>query len=397
MNPYISWALVLVVAGSLGWYYTNVPHPKAKTAAKTLTEKVESVQETKKPKRKAKKTSSAPPAPAAKPKEKPSVKATAPVAEKVKEDDNKEFARQLAAAREGVNPASKGKVSGKEKPAKEPVVNPLESGSSEVSGSRGSTRASSTTGADADDDLSPAGSPKVPAAGGVSDMLEPPAPSASVLRLTGSLESAPKKQKQQAFKPVETKKQRQQRLKNEERKRQTQEAEQERRKLLEKQLHTAREAERREAARSKKPAPVNAWNTNTASTATNGASKPAPIQDPGLLDTFEVKTPTASTAAPSASNDSKQGKWAQELPSEEEQMRILGVSSSDDWTTVSSGKKGKKKADKADEGVSDASVPEAPAPSSFVEPKLPKVEKTYLPESFRTGKKNHPLDSDWAA
>lgn len=181
MNPYISWALVLVVAGSLGWYYTNVPHPKAKTAAKTLTEKVESVQETKKPKRKAKKTSSAPPAPAAKPKEKPSVKATAPVAEKVEEDDNKEFARQLAAAREGVTPASKGKASGKEKPAKEPVVNHLESGSSEVSGSRGSTRASSTTGADADDDLSPAGSPKVPAAGGVSDMLEPPADRKSVV------------------------------------------------------------------------------------------------------------------------------------------------------------------------------------------------------------------------
>ncbi|GAD95114.1 hypothetical protein AOR_1_394074 [Paecilomyces variotii No. 5] len=390
MNPYISWALVLVVAGGLGWYYTNVPHPKAKAVTKPLIEKVESVQETKKPKRKAKKASPAP-APAAKPKEKPSTKETAPFPEKAEEDDNKEFARQLAAAREGVTPVPKTKPSGKEKRTKEPVANHLESGSSEVSGS---TRASSTTGADADDDLSPAGSPSVnpTAAGHVSDMLEPPAPGASVLRLTGSLETAPKKQKQQSFKPVETKKQRQQRLKNEERKRQTQEAEQERRKLLEKQLHTAREAERREAARSKQPTPANAWNTTPA--ATNGASKPAPVQDVGLLDTFEDKTPTATA---SSSSDSKQGKWTQALPSEEEQMRILGVSGTDDWTTVSSGKKGKKKTDKADEGVSDVSVPEVVAPSSFVEPKLPKVEKTYLPESFRTGKKNHPLDSDWAA
>ncbi|KAL1862338.1 hypothetical protein Plec18170_001164 [Paecilomyces lecythidis] len=397
MNPYISWALVLVVAGGLGWYYTNVPNPKAKAATKPLIEKIESVQETKKSKRKAKKASPAP-APTTKPKEKALAKEKAPVAEKAEEDDNKEFARQLAAAREGITPVPKSKPSGKEKRAKEPVANHLESGSSEVSGS---TRASSTTGADADDDLSPAGSPSVhpsvPAAGQVSDMLEPPAPSASVLRLTGALETAPKKQKQQAFKPVETKKQRQQRLKNEERKRQTQEAEQERRKLLEKQLHTAREAERREAARSKQPAPANAWNTNTTPSATNGASKPAPIQDAGLLDTFEDKTPTASTATASSSKDSKQGKWTQALPSEEEQMRILGVSGADDWTTVSSGKKGKKKADKADEGVSDASVPEVVAPSTFIEPKLPKVEKTYLPESFRTGKKNHPLDSDWAA
>lgn len=54
MNPYISWALLLVVAGGLGWYY-NAPNPKAKPTVKPAAEKIESATGVKKPKKKAKK------------------------------------------------------------------------------------------------------------------------------------------------------------------------------------------------------------------------------------------------------------------------------------------------------------------------------------------------------
>jgi hypothetical protein len=228
-------------------------------------------------------------------------------------------------------------------------------------------------------------------------MLEAPSPGASVLRVTGNIESEAKKQKAQNFKQVETKKQRQNRLKNEARKQQVQEAEVERRKLLEKQLHTARESERQEAARSKPPT-SNAWQTQGAKPAVNGSSQPAATPAPAaaaaaapvqLLDTFEP-----STASPA------QKKWDQNLPSEEEQLRILGASSvDDDWTTVSSKKVSKKKGGRADESVSEASASEsqpalvAPAP---IEPRVT-VTPTYLPDILRSREKGHPLDSDWAA
>lgn len=383
MNPYISWAILLVVAGGLGWYYTSGSAPKAKTAVRAAVEKTEAAVAPPK-KQKARK-----PKPSESAAKKPEVKTVVspPTSEDEQPDedvDRKEMALRLAAIKNGTPlPAAPSSKSQKKKQKK---AAHLESGS----------HASSTTGAEADDDLSPAASPQVNAAtsaGYVSDMLEAPAPGASVLRVTGNMESEPKKQKVQSFKQVETKKQRQQRLKNEARKEQIQEAENERRKLLEKQLHTARESERREAARSQAPT-SNAWQTKAAPS-TNGASQPpvtapvaaaAPVQ---LLDTFEP-----SQAAPA------QKKWDQNLPSEEEQMRILGASKADeDWTTVPS-KKTKKKGGKADESVSDASASEsqpAPvAPLAAPEPRVT-VTPTYIPDILRSREKGHPLDSDWTA
>ncbi|KAJ6180865.1 hypothetical protein N7519_011326 [Penicillium mononematosum] len=333
MNPYISWAILLVVAGGLGWYYTNGTTPKA-NVIRTAVEKTETTVAPKKSKRK----------PSSRP----------PTTEDEKPDeeiDRKEMARRMAGLKTNA-PAQPAPT--KPAPTKSQKKNKKKAAQLDVS----DTRASSTTGAEADDDLSSAGSPSVnatvPSAGYVSDMLEAPAPT--------------KKQKPQAFKEVETKKQRQQRLKNEARKQQVQEAEVERKKLLEKQLHTAREAERREAARSTAPA-ANAWQTkgNAAPVKTNGngGSHPAPAN----------------------------------LPSEEEQMRLLGAAKGDDeWTTVSK-KQPKKKGAKSDESVSETSAsenqstPVAPAP---VEPRVT-VTPTYLPDILRSREKGHPLDSDWAA
>lgn len=396
MNPYLSWALLLVVAGGLGWYY-NGPTPKAKAPIKPVVEKTESALGVKKPKRKANKKPE-PSAPAAKAEEKPAYVPQTEEADQADEEiDQKEMAKRFAAVRDGTISQS-GKSQKKKNNKKTATLAQPESGNNERSTSRVSNRTSSTTGADADDDLSPAGSPQVSAAvptNDVSDMLEAPAPGASVLRVTGSMEEAQKKkQKPQSFKQVETKKQRQQRLKNEARKQQVQEAEQERRKLLEKQLHSAREAERQQAAQVKPAAPqANAWQTKPVSNASNGAPKVAPAAAPkvDLLDTFE---PEAKSSQPTS------GEWDQGLPSEEEQMRILEAGD-DQWTTVSS-KKIKKKGGKADEG--EGSAPEtqstpapaaAPAPTP-VEPKV-KVTPTYLPDALRSGQKGHPLDSDWAA
>lgn len=372
MNPYLSWALLLVVAGSLGWYYTNGNTPKAKTTVRSVVEKTEATMAPKKPKqKKAPKPSEAAP-------KKTDVKTVVspPTTEDEKPEDDvdqKEMARRLAAIKNGTSQSQAPK--NQKKKAKK--ANQLESGS----------HASSTTGADADDDLSPANSPQVNAAssgGYVSDMLEAPAPAASVLRVTGNVESEPKKQKPQSFKQVETKKQRQNRLKNEARKQQVQEAEEQRRQLLEKQLHSARESERREAARSQPPS-TNAWQSKEAPKA-NGTTAPvaaAPVQ---LLDTFEP-----SPAAPAAK------KWDSGLPSEEEQIRILGAAE-DEWTTVGT-KKPKKKSGKTDESVSETSASEtqpAPVAPVAVEPRVT-VTPTYIPDILRSTQKGHPLDSDWAA
>ncbi|CAG8091626.1 unnamed protein product [Penicillium olsonii] len=383
MNPYISWAILLVVAGGLGWYYTGGSTPKAKTVIRSTAEKTEAAVAPKKQKRKSK------PAPEPATAKKPEVQTVVspPTTEDEKPDeeiDRKEMARRMAGMKAGPPAAAPA-------PTKSQKKNKKKSAQLDVS----DTRASSTTGAEADDDLSPAASPSVnatvPSAGYVSDMLEAPAAGASVLRVTGNVENQPKKQKAQTFKEVETKKQRQQRLKNEARKQQVQEAEVERKKLLEKQLHTARESERREAARSSAPA-GNAWQTKEAPAKANGASHPAPVAAAAapvdLLDTFESSAPAPK-------------KWQQNLPSEEEQMRLLeATNGNDEWTTVSKVKKQpKKKGGKTDESVSETSASEnqsAPVAPVPVEPRVT-VTPTYLPDILRSREKGHPLDSDWAA
>ncbi|KAL8851275.1 MAG: hypothetical protein Q9221_003805 [Calogaya cf. arnoldii] len=274
------------------------------------------------------------------------------------EIDNREFAKQMAGLKTGStltsNEGSKSKNNTKKqgKQVELPLssYNPLVPQVNGASGSKDLSNPSSTARADADDDLSPVASPQPGAteaatSGDVSDMLEAPTKGPSVLRLTGveepRRESRPKKVVQEA----ETKKQRQNRRKKEEQRAAREEDERERRVLLEKQLRSAREAEGRPAKNGLGAAPAtSAWNkpstnnilsSNAAPTASNGS----------LLDTFDDgPKPTingnASRQQNTASADTKQ--WHKEVPSEEEQLRILSeMEGNGGWNTVKAGKKKK--------------------------------------------------------
>jgi hypothetical protein len=199
----------------------------------------------------------------------------------------------------------------------------------------------STTGADADDDMSASASPHLSSteaaaiAGDIDDMLEAPAPGPSVLRLTEpEFRAAPRQNNFKPPKEEETKKQRQNKRKNEERKAQREEDEAARRTALEKQRRTAREA-RGEPAKNGTAAPpaTNAWASKATKPATNGAAV-------AMLDTFSGK------------ERGDEAYWKHgDLPSEEEQMRILMETDDSAWKTVSKKAKGKKKAESEDGAV----------------------------------------------
>ncbi len=276
--------------------------------------------------------------------------------------DNKEFARQLASLKTGtslnrpssINETQRTRKQGKRNEMPSEPANGAMSKNNGLLGAPDMSTASSTTGADADDDLSPAMSPEFGAtqstepAGGVSDMLEAPTKGPSVLRLTEPAVTQavrqPKPQKQ-AQEP-ETKKQRQNRQKNEEKKLLREQAEKERRVLFEKQLRAVREAEGRPAKNgmaSSKP-PTNAW-SKSADSPKPTAPEAASSHDM-LLDTFDEPTAAASNSAQryTGGMSATQKAWNRDLPSEEEQMRILNEMDNDGWNTVEKTGKGKKKA-----------------------------------------------------
>ena len=221
--------------------------------------------------------------------------------------------------------------------------------------------ASSTTGAEADDDISIPVSPEtsatdVPNASGVdvSDMLEAPAKGPSILRLVEPVNPKPVKQprEKKAAAEQETKKQRQNRQKNEEKKALREQAEKERRVLLEKQLRTAREAEGRPAKNglgtSNAPS-KSVWQKPNSNERESSAPEPPRASNGPLLDTFDDDTPQSgpnSTAVNGDVNDQSTNHSAGEkhLPSEEEQLRLLEeMNSESHWNTVAKGGKGRKK------------------------------------------------------
>lgn len=251
-----------------------------------------------------------------------------------------------------------------------------------ISSSQVTSTASSTGGTDADDDLSATNSPPFDAtttfgnAKGrdISDMLEVPAAGPSVLRLTDPNQPAPQKQAHQKKNPPteETKRQRQNRQKNEANKLAREQAEKERRVLLERQLRTAREAEGRPAkngtAASKAPI-TNAWTTpiqptniHSPSTAAASTTYAAP-----LLDTFDKENSTTKA-------------WERDLPSEEDQMRMIKeMNGEGGWKTVEPRRKRK---NTAGSGTATSSGETSEAGSGPV------------PVVF--GAAGHPNDSDWA-
>ncbi len=276
--------------------------------------------------------------------------------------DNKDFAQQLASLKTGTalnrpastNETKKTKKQGKRNEMAPEPFNDSSSKSSGLLGVQDMSTASSTTGADADDDLSPAMSPvfgatqSIAPTGGVSDMLEAPSKGPSVLRLTQPSTPQPIKQSkpQKQTPEPETKKQRQNRQKNEEKKIAREQAEMERRVSLEKQLRTAREAEGRPSknglASSRLPS-TNAW-TKPATGSMPMAAAAATNTGP-LLDTFDEPTPAATTGDQRQANGTVEEKmWDRDLPSEEDQMRMLSELNNDGWNTVEKNAKGKKKA-----------------------------------------------------
>lgn len=285
--------------------------------------------------------------------------------------DNEEFARQLSGLKIGtslkkpVTQTENKKTRKQEKRNEAPpqAMNGSALKTNGVASSQDMSTASSTTGADADDDLSPAMSPDLratqattPSSTDVSDMLEPAPKGPSILRITEPVNPQPIRQPkaQKAAPEPETKKQRQNRQKNEEKKAMREQDEKERRALLEKQRRTAREAEGRPAKNGLGPSQLpstNAWN-KPASAATDSAGPATKQSSVSLLDTFEDAPTTA--ANPHSINGGEKGMsvdekvWNNDLPSEEEQMRMITEMDSDNaWSTVAKGGKSKKKSSTA--------------------------------------------------
>jgi hypothetical protein len=263
----------------------------------------------------------------------------------------------------------------------------------------------STTGADADDDLTPATSPSLgatqnPSGKNVSDMLEPQA-FRQILKIGASEKPArsAKPQQQRSETQEKTKKQRQNEKKKEEAKAAREADEVERKKLAEQQRRTAREA-RGEPARNglqSAQAPTsNAWNRPATQTAPAQAA-PANGQ---LLDTIDnVSTGSSSEAATNGMAPTPDSTSYSNLPSEEDQLRLALEDSA--WTTVPKGKKSKK-VKAADEGSdSGASAEPAPVPVQAVKPVAAKKAENVKPASRYEVlsppviEASHPMDSDW--
>ncbi|KAI9767207.1 MAG: hypothetical protein M1840_005807 [Geoglossum simile] len=236
---------------------------------------------------------------------------------------------------------------------------------------------SSTTGADADDDLSPVASPSVRPESmggayddaGLSDMLETPKSGPSVLRLTEPAQPARTQvSRQQVFQTQETKKQRQNRKKNEAKKAEREQAEKERRVLLENQRRTVRETEGRPAKNGiggfpSKPPAMSAWAVS--GRLVNGGSRPEGTGDAPYLDTFEDNRNSHMGDPSVITTKDTFESWGRGLPPEEEQLRIIKEMSGGGWNTVPSGKKGKKKGAVGNENTgNESSGPEVQAEST---------------------------------
>lgn len=324
--------------------------------------------------------------------------------------DDKEFARQLASAKSGVDFKASNKKSGAKSKSRTVKQSTADLDSPQTSAE------TSSTGQDGDDETTPAGSPHfnavlssaAPDTSGVSDMLEPTQEGLKSIRLTGKWEDAkPKKPKvaTKAPEPVETKKQKQQRRKREEEKeRIAQSAKEHQAKGLQ-QMRTARMAEgtSNQTKADAFQVPTSVW-TAKDNQIQQSAVKQNPTNAAFLkpLDTFESKPeidacnsggvmarplseikdddstftgvngpkkdlgPPKTSAlraseremAPEMDNSLRRTtSWADDV-NEQEQMRMLTEDDPDAWSSVTN-KKDKKKAKKAEEetnGIHDAAV-----------------------------------------
>ncbi|KAL1792235.1 hypothetical protein ACET3X_009986 [Alternaria dauci] len=200
----------------------------------------------------------------------------------------------------------------------------------------------------ADEEVAPpaAYTDKAPSGKDVSDMLgeRPISPAVMSIKPSDKPAKSVKAQTQKAEVATESKKQRQNRKKAEEAKAAREEEEKARKALEEKQRRVAREA-RGEPAKNglgqSKPPASNPW-TEVSSKASRGAVQPsAPAPTGQLLDTFEAPAQTATTSSAPTNGAAKTSAPLNNLPSEEEQMRLAMEDSA--WTTVPKGGKTKRK------------------------------------------------------
>jgi hypothetical protein len=373
-----------VLAGGIGGYYyytTKRTEPAAKSkpdrrlsvqqreGAQSASEKQSEASSSKK--KKAKKQAQ----PQQKPKEEPTPEVFVHDDKPERESDISvaQFAQQMTQARQGSKLAApKGKES-RVKTVKQGKARDTPIFSSE------SSQAGGETGAEADDDFSPAASPALNS-GDVSDMLEPTPSGPSSIRLTAPInpqkQRAPKQAKEEV---VESKKARQNRKKVEERRIQREAEEKERKALEERQRRTAREA-RNEPAKNGIPvarAPAsNSWNSapTTAGAAVNGASNGP------LLDTFDAESTGSSTGglenSTAATSTTEDAQVAQAVKGSEDESG---------WTTVSVAKKQPKARAESSGEATPVEQPQPKAKAAKANAPLPPKPSTFANVSKPTG------------
>lgn len=422
MESWQSWLLFLGVAGAGYTYYNGVPQAVKDALSRPAQLQQESQQGQKSQGSKSKKKSlqnattgrdssggeerSRKRKAAQKPVEQSAATASEATITSMEREDNesndKEWAKQLASLKKGTSlapPTSKAESRTKTVKQSAAGMNAALSGDS------------STTGADADDDMSPAASSPAfgatdgPSGRDITDMLEPAAPGPNVLRLTES--SQPQRLKKQApRKEAEaelTKKQRQRLQKRESEKQVNQEAEAERRRLQEKQMRTAREARGEPAKNGLGVAQApkqNAWAAQPAKVnglnGANGVDHQAVAEQP-MLDTFDPDSQSTASSDPLGSSATTAGdQWDSAIPSEEEQMRMLHEQNEDSWNTVTSGKKNKRKTTNATDSGMDSDAPVIkPAPVQKENAPPREIKNNYAVLSPKEGN-GDARDSDWA-
>ncbi|KIX94532.1 uncharacterized protein Z520_09918 [Fonsecaea multimorphosa CBS 102226] len=309
---------------------------------------------------------------------------------------NKEFAQQLAKAQAGtkLEPA---KSQGATKKERRAVAKDSTGKQNGLEASGLSTETSSTTGRDADDDLSPIGSPSTgpvstaptSRAGDVSDMLETPAAKPGILRLTDVKSEGPRASagsSKAAFQPALTKKQRQRQAKAAEQKalREASDLIHEQKKQA--QLRTARMAEgssnqtkansftaKQNAWQTAKPAPEKSAQTTEVAPLLETFEKPElptvtvnesvkaeplsnvtnSVPDSATINSVKQDVGEGETHALGASDREKLARpvlgsrpsWADEVNEEEQDKWANELAQEEKWESVTN-KKGKKKAKK---------------------------------------------------
>jgi len=283
-----------------------------------------------------------------------------------------QFAQQMTQARQGAKLAAPKGKENRVKTVKQGKARDTPILSSE------SSQAGGETGAEADDDFSPAASPALNS-GDVSDMLEPTPSGPTSIRLTAPLnpqkQRAPKQAKEEI---VESKKARQNRKKVEERRIQREAEEKERKALEERQRRTAREA-RNEPAKNGIPvarAPAN--NSWTAASTTSGAAVNGASHGP-LLDTFDAESTGSSTGglenSTAATSTTEDAQVAQAVRESEDESG---------WTTVSVAKKQPKARGESSGEATPVEQPQPKAKAKANAP-LPPKPSTFASTSKPTG------------